>query len=384
LHFSPIENVLAFSRSSALGAADIYFLRLDGRDPQRVTFDNLKVHGLAWAADGRRIIYSSNRGGNFNLWQIATTGGAPERVTLGGRSLEEPSISRSGNRLAYQDWSSDTNIWRLDLFRAGEAAPAAIITSTQWDWNPQFSPDGAHIAFVSDRSGGAEIWISDRDGTQPVQLTSFSGPYVNTPRWSPDSRYLVFNAPVDGNTELYIIGKNGGLPRRLTQSPGEKRAASWSRAGSWIYYSSNRSGDWQVWRMPVDGGEAMQITSRGGFASFESPDGKWLYFTKQAMPGLWRAPAGGGEEALVFAELHPVDWENWVVSAQGIYFVDRADPDRPQLAFFDLATGRSRIIAPLPRLLYKSGLTLSPDGRTLLYTQIDHNESDLMLVENWR
>jgi Tol biopolymer transport system component len=77
---------------------------------------------------------------------------------------------------------------------------------------------------------------------------------------------------------------------------------SWSHDCRWIYFASDRSGQYEVWKMPRDGGEAIQVTRTGGFVTFESPDGKYLYYTKfnphSSVP-LFRMPAGGGEEVQV-------------------------------------------------------------------------------------
>jgi hypothetical protein len=181
-----------------------------------------------------------------------------------------------------------------------------------------------------------------------------------------------------------MIGREGGLPRRLTAEASEERAASWSRDGRWIYFASKRGGDWQVWKMAAEGGSAVQVTARGGFAAFESADGRWLYFTKRDQPGLWQVPARDGEETLLSDRLHPVDWNNWVVSAEGLYFVERPVPDRPQLARLDVRTRQVTPLAPLPGLLYKSGLAYAPDQRAIPFTRIDRHEADLMLVENFR
>ncbi len=383
LAFSPVEPVLAFSRSSALGVEDIYLLPISGGEPRRLTFDNLKVHGLTWTPDGKRLVYSSNRGGNFSLWQVAAAGGKPEWVAAGGGNAEEPAIAWRGNRLVYQLWNEQTDIWRIERTKGQEISYTPLIASTQWDWNPQFSPDGHQIAFVSDRSGAAEIWIAGRNGENPAQLTSFKGPYTNHPRWSPDGSNIAFETPANGNFDIYAISKAGGAPRRLTSEVSEERSPSWSRDGRWIYFASNRSGQWQVWKIAAAGGAAVQFTSHGGFAAFESPDGAWLYFTKQHTPGLWRIPARGGAEKLVLDKLNPVDWNNWAVVSEGVYFIERAVPDRPVIAFFELRTRHTTALATPPRFLYKSGLAISPAGGVILYTRVASSEADLILVDNF-
>jgi Tol biopolymer transport system component/DNA-binding winged helix-turn-helix (wHTH) protein len=376
--FAPDSLTLAFVRYSAIGVADVFLLPVTGGEPRRLTFDNLKVHGLAWQPDGQHVLYSSNRGGSFGLWQIAGAGGAPERVTTDGRSAEQPTLTRQ--RMVYEQWLDETNLWQINLQNATEQA---VTTSTRWDEYPRYSPDGQRIAFVSDRSGAAEIWVCKNDGTESVRLTSFHGPYARAPRWSPDGRQIAFDTSHEGNFDVYIVNATGGAPRRLMTDASEEHVADWSRDGRWLYFTSNRSGSWQIWKMSAGGEAAVQVTRNGGFAASESHDGQWLYFTHRGKAGLWRMPGGGGEETVVLNQLQPLDWLNWTLTPTGIYFITRPTPDVPQLAFYEAQSQQTRALQSLPRLLYKSGLSVAPDGKTLLYTKLEKSEADLILMDSF-
>ena len=177
----------------------------------------------------------------------------------------------------------DTNIWRFEVPRAPGRAkpPTKLIASTEIEAEQQFSPDGKRIVFASSRSGNCcEIWVCESDGSKPVQLTNFGGPIAGTPRWSPDGRQVVLDCNAGGNEDIYVVSVEGGPPRRLTSEKSEDVTPSWSRDGRWIYFASDRTGNWQVWKLPAEGGKAVQVTKGGGFAAFESYDGKTLYYAK--------------------------------------------------------------------------------------------------------
>ena len=152
---------------------------------------------------------------------------------------------------------------------------------------------------MSQRSGTDEIWICDSDGSKATQLTSLGGSAIYGPNWSPDGQNIAFTAAQKGMKEdIYSISTNGGSPRRLTTDPAEDKWPYWSHDGKWIYFSSTRSGREEIWKMPSNGGEAVQITRNSGDVPQESADGKFLYYMKgwpEAVT-VWRTSVDGNQE----------------------------------------------------------------------------------------
>ena len=137
--------------------------------------------------------------------------------------------------------------------------------------------------------------------------------------------------------------------------------------------------------MPSAGGSAVQVTRHGGFAAFESPDGRFLYYAKGlTVPGLWRVPIDRGEEVEVIGSLEAGYWGYWVVVENGIYYLDTTA--KPGIAFFDIATHRITRMFDLKNRPARQNpaLAISPDKKTILYTQLDATYSDIFLVENFR
>jgi Tol biopolymer transport system component len=280
------------------------------------------------------------------------------------------------------------SIRRVDLSGPDQkpGTPFLVSGSTRQDWFPAYSPDGKRIAFSSNRSGPLEIWVCNSDASNVMQLTSM-GADAYAPKWSPDSRDIAFVALVGGNEDIYVVSANRGSPRRMTADPATDTWPSWSRDGQWIYFKSARSGTGEIWKMPAVGGDAVQITRNDGDRALESPDGKYLYYIKgdryPEQCSAWKRPAAGGEATKVLDSVHCDGF--WDIGGQGIYYFAKPDEKgRSEICLYEFANGKTREILALDLRYDYAGVAVSPDGRTILYSQSDQAGSDLMLVENFR
>jgi serine/threonine protein kinase/Tol biopolymer transport system component len=382
--FSPDGKVLAFVRGALLTNSSVYVMQAAGGEPKRLTFDNRSGRSLAWTADGREIVFSLWFSTGLRPWKVPADGGTPEQLSV-GEDASTLAISRRGDRFAYSKETRDTNIWRIGLLSAaGKRTPIRSIYSTRQDFGPQYSPDGRRIVFVSDRTGNTEIWACNADGLNPLQLTFFGGPDVGSPRWSSDSRQIAFDSILQGHRVIFVISAEGGQPRRLTEETFDDVRPSWSKDKQWIYFGSNRTGEWQLWKQLLQGGPAVQITKQGGREGFESVDGKFIYYAKGfGLPGLWRVPVEGGDEIRVLDEAFQ---GFWALVDRGVYFINPKTTPHPSIDFLNFATGRKMHVATIEKALelaYPS-LAVSPDNQSLLYVEVDSLESDIMLAENFR
>ncbi len=390
LAFSPDGRTLALNqggppeRLCLLHLANDY--RPDGELEQIVSTAsyNTRNFGITWTPDGRELVFSSGNFSNNGLWRAAAAPGAkPHRLPFASDGASAPVISRQGNRLVYIANRTDINIWRVDLGSPGKDPdrPVRLIASTWQDRDPDYSPDGKRITFMSNRSGSCEIWVCDRDGTHAAQLTALGGARAFGPKWAPDGRSIAFTASRAG---VYIVSANGGPARPMTSYPAGGKWPSWSHDGKWLYFSSKRSGSDAIWKWPVEGGEAVRITQHGADTPLESPDGRFVYYEK-GWPehcSVWRVPVAGGDEVKV------IDWTHtdagWTVGKQGIYFFTPPDAQgHSDLCLYKFTTGEKTKILTIERPVYER-LAVSRDERSILYGQFDQLGSDLMLVENFQ
>ena len=408
--FSPDGRWIAFIRSLNISVDDIYVVPVSGGEPRRITNDNVEMRGLDWTADGREIVFSSNRGGPFSLWRVLAAGGAPEPLPGVGENATVPRISRQGNYIAYVSDKLDYKIWR----GPGPNAPdknsplTQLIASTRKDAQPQYSPDGKRIAFVSDRSGSWEIWICDSEGSNPIQLTHLGSGDNGSPHWSPNGQQIAFDARITGSSDIYIINVDGGSPRQLTTEPSTENVPIWSKDGRWIFFGSDRSGDWQIWKIPAAGGQSIQVTKGGGFLPVGTThdfiyhvrsSGALIPGKKSGEPGVWRVPVDGGDEIHIFDQVE--DPATVFVSEDGIYFVKQPVVGQPdatlaarglssmskldrEIEFYSFIDKQTMKLFSVKKPAVLWGLSASPDGNWILYTESDRLDNDIMLVENFQ
>lgn len=248
------------------------------------------------------------------------------------------------------------------------------------DESPQVSPDGRHIAFSSMRSGHQEIWVCDSEGTACGSLVrTLNG---GTPRWSPDSQSIAFDdwPSPNGHAEIFTIDVRTLVVRRVTDNDADDAVPSFSRDGQSIYFASNRTGSWEVFRTSAEGGEAQQITREGGFAAFEAPSADAVFYTKLNVPGLFRVPRAGGEERQLLDR--PRCWGHFAVAPDGLYLLDSREGQKTRLEFVGFGGGTPREVATLEQRppCPESSLASSPDGRFLLYVGVEEG-SDIAGVD---
>lgn len=378
--WSPDGRSLAFVRNLAEETSELRVVPAAGGESRLLLPRPLKIADVDWTSDGRYLLVGVHERGRHRVWSVEVATGAARPLPELGDETRWLSAARRGGRLVLGRTRWEFGLRRYDL-ATGASTDLPGLSSTFYDEALDVSPDGGRLALVSTRSGSREVWVLDLDGRRPVQLTSFGGAVVGLPRWLADGRTIVFHAGIDGRFDLWTVSLDGTGPRRLTGPPGNHRVPSPGPDGDSVCFASDRSGEWQVWRLPLSGGPASQITRGGGYHGRESPDGRWVYFTRWQRGGLWRIPREGGAETQVLGdELGAREWGNWAPTPEGVYFVGR-EGGGDVLALWDPERGEVVHRVFLAQTPVHPSLALAPARDAAFVVELEGLESDLLLVE---
>jgi Tol biopolymer transport system component/DNA-binding winged helix-turn-helix (wHTH) protein len=376
--FSPDGKQLALACISGAAVYTIYVVGLpDG--PVRPLASMLgEPQGLAWAADGSRLIFSNDPGDGGELWQL-TLDGRLEQLPF-GEDGSAPAVAARSGRMAYVRGRKTVDIWRADLTAVHpEESAVKLIYSTRTQAIPRYSSDGAHIAFQSNRSGSVEVWMTDAQGADPDRLTSFNGPFISAPSWCSDGRRIAFDARVSGIPAIYIEDISERVPRKLLTSPGSLSRPVWSQDCRWLFASDAQE---VLYRVPSAGGQAERFTGPG--SSYDVVVADRLIFNVLEAKGvvLWSKPTRGGPQAPLEGMPRVGYDDAWAATNAGIYYTDSSSTPI-SVNFYEFASRTRRTLmtlreAPIPG--GGPGVAVSPDGRWLLYSQSGDEQSEIMLV----
>jgi len=381
---SPDGRSVAFIRVGLAGTQAIHVVPLEGGDVRQVSPVMILAGGLVWRADGDEIIFTSAPAGQASLWSLEISKGRATPLIVRDEWVGDPTCPRTAPGLVYETWHCQSNVWEVDLEAGGgpREASAPVIQSTRWDGHARVSSDGRRIAFVSSRSGAAELWACNRDGSATVRLTSLQGQAITAPCWSPSNDRVAFSASPQGFLAVHVIDVDGGPPVRVTSGDHNDKVCAWSPDGTRIYFASDRSGDWEIWSVDPAGENPVRHTREGAIEGFLSNDGADLFYIKPRGEGVWRLPLAGGPEELIYDRLSLANRTNWTIHEGRIFYFSREEGERV-LVCHDCGRGETRKIVHV-RGLGGPGISVTRDGKTLLYARTDDAATDLKIVEGFR
>ena len=292
--WSPDGSELLYT-SRRTGTGDIWVLPVDGGKPRQLTRDVRDDNSPVWSADGKWVAFISTRGQQTDVWVVPAAGGTELRVTDDVAGEDGLQWVGNSHRLAFHTGATASGLWALTVADGKERriTPDSIRVG-----GFDVSPDGTEVVYQVLRGGGvSELVVVPLAGGTPRTLVTGSAENSD-PDWSPDGKSLLFTSNRSGNQDIWVVSSSGGEPRQLTNWPTNERNGEWMADGSAVYFVSDHDASpfSDVWKVPPTGGEPTRVTRIGSVNSVS---------VSRTSPDVFVSTIGGRAGQFVLSKLLP-------------------------------------------------------------------------------
>lgn len=283
------QNCLINGKIAFVRGNEIYTMNSDGTGQTNITNIPATDTEPAYSPNGARIVFSSNRDGNFEIYRMNEDGANVVRLTNNSAADQMPSYSPDGSRIVFvSDRDGNQEIY---VMNADGTNQTRLTNDSAWDYKPSFSPDGSKIIFIR-WSALRNIYIMNADGSNQAALPVELGYYAN-PSYSPDGTKIIFGFGTSTMEErTYTVNADGSVRALLSNL----RQASYSPDGRQIISSCCLVSPLpSIYKFNADGGGEQRLTNGGN-----DSQPVWQPLRPQAQPVLFDFTGDGRADISVF------------------------------------------------------------------------------------
>ncbi len=240
-----------------------YSLLVKSQDPRparQIMFDENVITTPAWSPDGDRIVFTSFRSGNSDLWCYSFPGSEADRILSIPGLNSSPAWSPDGRNIAITlsvDGNVDIYLLNMDTKETNRLTLRGSIETSA-----SFSPTGRQMIFTSDRIGYPQLYIMDSSGGTAVRVTGSHG-YCDSPAWSPDGDRIAYTAQVGSDFHIFVMDADGSNIRQVTFDGSLNEDPVWGPTGRHIAFSSNMDGERAVYIIELNGLTVRKLSDGG-------------------------------------------------------------------------------------------------------------------------
>lgn len=268
--WSPDGRKIAYT-SKQDGNAEVYVMDRDGSQQRRLTNSPGLDSSPQWSPDGKQLAFISDRDGALNVHLLDLKSGETNSLTHTKTGIVWPRWSPDGSHISFLENNLHSN--SLAVIRAdGSDRRTLVINPKEFISDSAWSPDGKRIAYAYDTKRGINIFTVEVGSAKTKQLTTSTNLDIH-PTWSPDGQSILFLSSRDDGTrqQIYVMNDDGSNQHRIIETGHEEMNVTWSADGKYIFDTSYRDGNPEIYCMKADGTEVRRLTNSVGHDDMPSP-----------------------------------------------------------------------------------------------------------------
>jgi Tol biopolymer transport system component len=380
--WSPDDAYIYFVRGVPPDEWDVWRVRADGADLERITAQNSRV-SYPVMLDQRTLLYLADDARHAGSWVYAidVERRVPHRISLGVEAFTSLAASSDGQHLVATVANPRTSIWRMKLGNSAQAATAPQLLSPNGS-SARYTGHG--IVYATGSAKGFSLWALDLvDGKRSEIWNGARGQIVGAPAISADRRQVAFAVEDENRTKLYVMDVDGSRARVIADSLLLRGTPVWAPDGRSIVMAAVHDGKPNLTRIFLDGDPSIVLTSESSTDPVASPDGRLLVYTGSDVGTTFPLRAAT-------ADGHPYPLPGIMLTrgARRMTFL----PDSPELAILtggighknlsalDLDSGAQRVLSEFPGDFDIGDFDLSADASEIVFERVETN-SHIAMIE---
>ncbi len=357
--------------------------------PERITYHNARVAYLSWL-DSRTLVYSATaaEGSGQWLYSMDVEHRIPHRISSG---LEDQYLTvsvsdKNPRRLVASVGRPSATLWTIPISDQvqGEASAARFPVPNARALGPRLG--SGYVLFLSGRGGGDGLWRLD-SGTARELWKGSDGGLVAPAAIAPDDGQICFTYKNEGRASLHIMSANGTNVRALAPSLDVRGGASWSPDGKWLAVAADRGDGTHLFKVPVDGGEPVQLLDTLSYNPVWSPDGKVIIYSGQQAGGEFVVKAITPDKSAVPLPVVPVISVIYVkgtpyrfLPGENALIVLEGDFRKQDFFRVDLSTREQRKLTDMLPGFRVESFDVTPDGKQIVFDRLRDN-ADIVVMD---
>ena len=378
--FSPDSKLLAVTRRFNRFNEDAFLIDISSGKTTQVTFGEADIVGINWHPDGEHITYGVRRADLRTGFIYDVTSKQSRQLDIEGFSF--PVYDKQGDKLFFHQRKERYHIAQLPLDNNQTVTPFPVIESQFSHKDPDYSNVTQQIVYTSNVSGHYEVWLSDKDGTNAIQLTNLAK-YASTPRWSNDGKKVAFISTTDDvfKDAIHVVDVATKQVETVKTNYGQHSHPTWDPEDNSLIVAIKSSDFNDLFRVYLDDTPIQRLTFDGGKMGFLNAQNQLIYTNEDV--SLWQKsmPVSNAPIQLIPRREFGTFY-TWALDRDGIFYRRKLEDGR-SIYHMNRQTGDIKELIKLPKGVFDSlnNMAYIADSNSLLFTMEISPQADIKVIE---